>query len=230
MFIPMAAGGVSCTGGTVMAIVVLMMDRWIDSADEALVGRIATTLIVLGFATVHAGALGVIPARTALLRIGRLLTIALVWFFTVGLVAALWYEDMVARSFGMLLFLPVAVSAFLGLLGTVGVGIGAASGANRPRVSEETIAARVAVELGCPHCGHRQTLRSGLHRCAGCRCAIVVEVEEPRCECGYLLYRLEGDRCPECGRPQGKPGTGATVQPKAGPNTGATVQPKAGPC
>jgi rRNA maturation protein Nop10 len=27
-----------------------------------------------------------------------------------------------------------------------------------------------------------------------------VEVEEPRCACGYLLYQLAGDTCPECGR------------------------------
>ena len=26
-----------------------------------------------------------------------------------------------------------------------------------------------------------------------------IEIEEPRCACGYLLYRLEGDSCPECG-------------------------------
>ncbi len=25
-------------------------------------------------------------------------------------------------------------------------------------------------------------------------------VQEPRCPCGYLLYRLEGTSCPECGR------------------------------
>ena len=29
---------------------------------------------------------------------------------------------------------------------------------------------------------------------------MTIEFEEPRCDCGYLLYRLVGDTCPECGR------------------------------
>jgi primosomal protein N' len=43
-------------------------------------------------------------------------------------------------------------------------------------------------------------MASGLAHCRDCGTALLIEVEEPRCECGYLLYRLEGETCPECGR------------------------------
>ena len=41
---------------------------------------------------------------------------------------------------------------------------------------------------------------TGPARCAECGLHITISVEEPRCTCGYLLYHLESDQCPECGR------------------------------
>ena len=41
---------------------------------------------------------------------------------------------------------------------------------------------------------------TGHAKCGSCGLRIRITVEEPRCSCGYLLYRLEGDTCPECGR------------------------------
>jgi hypothetical protein len=37
-------------------------------------------------------------------------------------------------------------------------------------------------------------------RCSKCGGGLFVDVEEPRCECGYLLYRLQSPTCPECGQ------------------------------
>jgi hypothetical protein len=64
----------------------------------------------------------------------------------------------------------------------------------------DSVPSRLRLGLTCPRCGAEQELPTGLVRCGSCRQTLVVEVEEPRCECGYLLFRLEGDRCPECGR------------------------------
>ena len=52
----------------------------------------------------------------------------------------------------------------------------------------------------CIHCGQRQAMRIGRNRCIGCGVIINVQIEEPRCECGYSLYQLQRETCPECGR------------------------------
>jgi hypothetical protein len=59
----------------------------------------------------------------------------------------------------------------------------------------------VPVSLDCPRCAVTIEARSGKQtRCGGCRLRVRVEVEEPRCACGYLLFQLTGDTCPECGK------------------------------
>ncbi|MCE9592408.1 MAG: hypothetical protein K8S99_18030 [Planctomycetes bacterium] len=56
------------------------------------------------------------------------------------------------------------------------------------------------IALTCPRCNRKQTLPLGEALCADCGLRISVQVEEPRCvKCGYLLYKLTGDACPECG-------------------------------
>jgi rRNA maturation protein Nop10 len=56
------------------------------------------------------------------------------------------------------------------------------------------------VTLLCPRCGKKQQVPVGQSECSGCRLRIRVQIEEPRCaQCGYLLYGLTSDRCPECG-------------------------------
>jgi len=59
---------------------------------------------------------------------------------------------------------------------------------------------RAKVALGCPRCGRRCELETNTDaKCAACQLAIRVEVDEPRCACGYLLFGLETASCPECG-------------------------------
>lgn len=71
-------------------------------------------------------------------------------------------------------------------------------------VSAETAemeSARPEVFLRCPRCEFEQTLRVGRRECVKCGLRIEIRLEEPRCvSCGYLLYKLAGGRCPECGR------------------------------
>ena len=57
------------------------------------------------------------------------------------------------------------------------------------------------IDLTCPRCRKRQTVRMGQSSCAACGLRISIRVEEPRCpQCGYLLFQLTSDRCPECGQ------------------------------
>ncbi len=52
----------------------------------------------------------------------------------------------------------------------------------------------------CPGCDTRREMPIGASSCPSCRLAFNIRIEEPRCpHCDYLLFRLQGDRCPECG-------------------------------
>ena len=52
----------------------------------------------------------------------------------------------------------------------------------------------------CPLCQKKQLIKTGGATCIACGLRIVIRLEEPHCEkCGYLLYGLKSDRCPECG-------------------------------
>lgn len=69
------------------------------------------------------------------------------------------------------------------------------------RGGRESISSDVRIKLTCPRCNAEQTLPTGPSQCQACGLRIDINVEEPRCACGYLLFKLEGDQCPECGRP-----------------------------
>ncbi len=59
----------------------------------------------------------------------------------------------------------------------------------------------IPVSITCPRCQSTVEARSNKEsRCSSCRLKIRVEIEEPRCACGYLLYELESEVCPECGK------------------------------
>ncbi|MFH0983831.1 MAG: hypothetical protein V2A79_20135 [Planctomycetota bacterium] len=56
----------------------------------------------------------------------------------------------------------------------------------------------------CPRCRKKQQIPLGDAACSACQLRIHIRIEEPRClQCGFLLYRLTSDRCPECGTPLG---------------------------
>lgn len=63
-----------------------------------------------------------------------------------------------------------------------------------------SIPSRLRIEVKCPRCHTQQELHAGPSKCEHCGLRITIHVEEPRCVCGYQLYRLESEQCPECGR------------------------------
>ena len=64
----------------------------------------------------------------------------------------------------------------------------------------ETFSERMKVSMNCPRCGELIQLPLGQGACPHCKLAIHIECDEPRCECGYLLHKLNGVICPECGK------------------------------
>lgn len=60
----------------------------------------------------------------------------------------------------------------------------------------------LVLRLTCPRCGCVQELPAGAARCRQCGLRLRIEIEEELCRtCGYPLYGLTSDRCPECGAP-----------------------------
>ena len=58
-----------------------------------------------------------------------------------------------------------------------------------------------AITVICPACDTKQTMPAGKDTaCIGCGLLFNILVVEPRCpQCDYLLFKLQADRCPECG-------------------------------
>ena len=103
-------------------------------------------------------------------------------------------QNLFARALG--------ASTVLTLSGTVAQPILILLASRSAQSSDARLADRhLAVVLRCPRCDATPAVEANTDAvCPGCRLSIRVTVDEPRCECGFLLYRLEGASCPECGR------------------------------
>ncbi|MFO0875586.1 MAG: hypothetical protein U0575_16700 [Phycisphaerales bacterium] len=98
------------------------------------------------------------------------------------------------------IFVGVAIFA-VGLGGGSPGAIVASSARGRmaTRPAGESIAESIR-QVDCPRCGAAGRPRRSFRPARACRFAIFVEIEEPRCACGYSLFALRGTTCPECGR------------------------------
>jgi hypothetical protein len=160
----------------------------------ALVGA---TLVIVTVALLLVGKLLAIETDRPVLPWVRGVVTANLMVFAAAMIGLLWSEW----------YLPIGdavgvVATFWGLatfaaMGTVWALVRLQS---KKRPTTESVSPRTRLRLTCPRCEAEQELPAGLVRCGSCRQALLIEVQEPRCECGYLLFRLEGDCCPECGR------------------------------
>jgi hypothetical protein len=72
---------------------------------------------------------------------------------------------------------------------------------NRRADVEGSSSVVMLLEIVCPRCRLSQSAPAGRSTCTGCGLRFDLRVEEPRCaECGYLLWGVTTERCPECGR------------------------------
>ncbi|RMH30115.1 MAG: hypothetical protein D6692_02565 [Planctomycetota bacterium] len=161
--------------------------------------RICGASVFVCLAMVHRMVLGPMRLRAGFGRV-VLRTALISGPIVAGLIAMmmLWenwydYDELIVRVLGVSAIVAAGSSVATGVVWFF---------ERRPEHDEPgLIGEGVPVELACPRCGSMIRGRSNREcRCEGCRLKVRVEVEEPRCACGYLLYQLVGDVCPECGR------------------------------
>lgn len=159
-----------------------LVERWIGTAVVAAVAL--PHMALLGLARLH--------RRYELVRIATIVVI--------GKLAAILVLTIWARPFdGDFFWRLVGVLAILDACGTVAVPI--LHRVSRIQSREGVVTTALSVSLTCPRCGRGQTVSTGASRCA-CGLRIRIEIEEEHCAtCGYSLYRLTSDACPECGTP-----------------------------
>jgi hypothetical protein len=177
-------------------LVVVWFDpyRWADPWDEFML-KLGLTLTTGSLWCVHFGLLVLPMMQRRAWRIVRVATMVIAALLALQLLFAMW-----ADSFNDVTEKTVAVLAILGSCGTVVTPVLALIERLQQRGQTGALTERVRVSVVCPRCQRSQHLAIGKHPCAGCGLQITIDVEEPRCTCGYLLYQLEGEQCPECGR------------------------------
>ncbi len=197
------AGEVLALGATALGICLIVLGFDGTTHERESVSFLAAALYGLAIALAYTAALAQVRTDSRLLRSLCVATGASVWLCAGVLLLLLLAMNTTDSDFGFMfvLMLVFGVSSLVALAGTIAVPVAVASKASRIRAAAESIDPRVQVRFGCPKCGERQTHRPGFARCSRCHAGMLIDVEEPRCECGYLLYRLVGEKCPECGRP-----------------------------
>lgn len=133
-------------------------------------------------------------------RCGTLAASALLGTYVVALFW--WWDELEDLFDDALLLRGLGVLTIVSLCGTIITPILWKVGAMR-RAAAESIPVAAQIQVVCPRCGSQQALPAGRGACPSCGLRIAVELEEPRCACGYLLHGPPGDRCPECGRAPG---------------------------
>jgi hypothetical protein len=161
--------------------------------------RLVFSLTVTTIAMVMAGQLLAMPTQRALLAMVRLIVAAWIAALVCLILSIIWGNwwvregDMIPLGTTMLTVMTlVTVITLAKMIG--------APGRQANRLHSESIPERAKLRLACPKCRVEQTLPGGLVKCTACGFAMLIEIEEPRCACGYLLYQLKGDMCPECGK------------------------------
>jgi len=175
---------------------------WTEWIDHSGVGEIVLvrlwSLTIADAGLVIVGQLLAAEVASVVLRSMRRIAAAWVAVFTMFSVQLFWTEWW--WPWDEFIGLITVAAAVLTIVGLWTLGLAGKKRTSPVAGALESIESTATLRLTCPHCQREQTLPSGLTRCRGCRRALLIQFEEPRCECGYLLFKLVGETCPECGR------------------------------
>ncbi|MCH7799005.1 MAG: hypothetical protein IID28_11265 [Planctomycetes bacterium] len=192
-------------GSAVAALLVWLTLIWFDSflgwSAERVIVQIAGMFTIGALLAAQSGLLALPRFDTRRDHAIRRATIGVSVFLATDVVILIWWYDQIERVVdGYILGRAVGVLSIIAACGTVVTPILWKVQSVKRGGAGESIPLDVEIRIVCPRCHHEQALKPGKRACAKCSLRISIELEEPRCACGYLLHRLENDRCPECGR------------------------------
>lgn len=169
----------------------------LDHPEPAPPLRWPTSILIVGLVLAIAGFQLTHPDRRPPLPRLRLVAAAASVLAAYGILLLLW--STVWHRYTLALVIATAAATLVAWGAFILIALARKYVAYRERHAV-SLPTRVELEIECPRCRHEQALATGLARCARCGLAMQIDVEEPRCACGYVLYRLSGETCPECGR------------------------------
>lgn len=176
-----------------MLVMYLIMDADRSAVMYEPLFQLAVVCALIGVGLTHNGVCSLVRTNSTLMLVTKAAAMAGVWL------AALLWTGVVLFAPGYTNFGIAGIVTALAVLGTIILPVAAFGRADSGLAPVESIERRLRIELECPKCREMQEVSVGTQRCRNCRAWLTVDVEEPRCECGYLLYQLSGDYCPECG-------------------------------
>lgn len=186
--------GILCSA-TGIAMLIAHLFREVHSGSEAFM-VVASLATFIPFANLVL--LAPLKPGQRWLGVGTLAFGAITALLTMSIAFGYDYYDDVSRF--------TAAAAIPTACGSLALIVVARLNARTPFTQTQSVDIRI--DLTCPRCRRMQPLALGGAACIACGLKIDVKIEEPRCtQCGYLLYMLDGDACPECGTVimQGKP-------------------------
>ncbi len=196
-----------CSGFMIASMVGYLLTIWLEPIinydTEDLLFRISFAGVVVSFVLLHRMLICPLVASNQITRLVKRAAIITGISTGVGVLSLLMFDDLIFNSSNLieLLVRLLGISAILCAGSTIATGalviFGPKPGDDEPGLLESSI----VVSMTCPRCQSDIEAKSNREtRCGSCRLKVLVEIEEPRCKCGYLLYELESDTCPECGQ------------------------------
>ena len=197
----MWAGLGSATVGMLIWLVLIWFHRPMSWQVEETVARTAGTFTIGGVLAAQSGLLSLPRFDNRRIDSVRRGTIGVSVFLAVyGVILIWWLEDLAWIIDEDILARAVGVLAIIAACGTVVTPLFWKMQSVRHAGGAGAVPLNIDVTIVCPRCHSDQCLKTGERSCTNCGLRITIEIEEPRCKCGYLLHKLENNRCPECGR------------------------------
>lgn len=189
---PIGLVGMILPGVALLLLLVLIWD-FAPRTPRAVYERFTGSTCIVAVATAHVALLALARLHRGYEWV-RTVTVTVIGALAVILILTIIVEpndDDLGRIIGSLAIIDVCGSVAVPVLHRVS----AISSREQVRTTN------LEVTVICPRCETSRKLPVGRSRCA-CGLRFLIEVEEEHCpRCGYALYKLTSNACPECGAP-----------------------------
>ena len=160
---------------------------------------------ILCLAIMHIGFIFYWRSLEPVFSVVRWLVFAINLFFLsqleLGFISEDLLEEFIDLFGGDIYGRSIAALVIIFSCGTVAIPLGyLITRTHQHHADQAGLSSRITIPVNCPRCGFDCELHVGHSTCPQCKLCFTLKVDEPRCRCGYLLYRVEADDCPECGR------------------------------